>query len=281
MEKLPELKDLLEAGVHFGHQTKRWNPKMREYIFTDKNDIHIIDLSKTLDKLQEALDFLEKKASEGEVLFVGTKRQAQEVVEKMASENNIAFVTNRWVGGLLTNFNITKKNIGNMLALEDGMVKGFENRTKQEILLLGKELERLQRLYSGIRKLSSKPSVIVLVDPKHERIAINEAKKLNIPVVAVVDTNCDPDEVTYAIPGNDDAIRSITLFFNLFTEAVKNGKLKAKENSKKLEEKKATVKPAPKKEEPVKKEIKEVKEVKAVAPKKAPAKPAAKKTSKK
>ena len=268
MEKLPELKDLLEAGVHFGHQTKRWNPKMREYIFTDKNDIHIIDLSKTLEKLQEALDFLEEKAGEGEVLFVGTKRQAQEVVEKMASENNIAFVTNRWVGGLLTNFNVTKKNISNMLALEDGMVKGFENRTKQEILLLGKELERLQRLYSGIRKISSKPSVIVLADPKHERIAINEAKKLNIPVVAVVDTNCDPDEVTYAIPGNDDAIRSITLFFNLFTEAVKNGKLKAKGNPKKVEEKKTPVKPAPKKE---------VKEVKAEAPKKATDKPAVKK----
>lgn len=228
METLPTVKDLLEAGVHFGHQTKRWNPKMKKYIFTSKNDIHIIDLSKTLESLAVALDFIEQKASEGgEIVFVGTKRQAQEVVEAAAKNTNVYYVTNRWVGGLLTNFTITKKNMNKMAEIEEGMVKGFENRTKQEITLMGKELERLQRLYGGIKGMTKKPAVIVLADPHHEKIVVKEAQKLNIPIVAVVDTNCDPDEVDYVIPGNDDAIGSIALFFRLFSQAVEEGRRKA------------------------------------------------------
>ncbi len=258
MATLPSVKDLLEAGVHFGHQTKRWNPKMREFIFTQKNDIHIIDLSKTLINLEEAVNFLESKVSSGgSILFVGTKRQAQEVVEDIAKRTGVFYVTNRWVGGLLTNFSITKKNINKMIELQMGMEKGFENRTKQEISLMGKELERLERLYGGIKGLMGKPSVIVLADPHHERIAVKEAQKLGIPVIGVVDTNCDPDEVTYAIPGNDDAIKSISLFFNLFAQVIDDAKknIASKEEKVEVPAEKTEKKTEPKKDTKEKKAV--------------------------
>jgi small subunit ribosomal protein S2 len=287
MKDLPTVKELLEAGVHFGHQTKRWNPKMAPYIFAEKNDIHIIDLSKTLEQMRIAVDYLEKVAQDGGTfMFVGTKRQAQEVVENVAKELDAYYVVNRWVGGLLTNFTITKTNINKMIEIEEGMVKGFDNRTKQEVSLLGKELERLQRLYGGIRGLQKKPSVMILADPHHERLAVKEAKRLNIPVVAVVDTNCDPDEVDYPIPGNDDAIKSITLFFNVFAQAIAEGKAKIKkEEPKTKEQPKTEMKAAePKKEKEEKKEVKkeeakkeEIKKEEKPKAKKTPAK--AKKTT--
>jgi len=238
MQKQPDIKELLEAGVHFGHQTKRWNPKMKDFIFTEKNGIHILDLAQTEAYLTAALAFLTQKASEGEVLFVGTKRQAQEIVERVAKEVGSPYVTNRWPGGLLTNFAVTRQNVKRMIEYETGMSKGFENRTKQEVTRIGKELERLQRLYGGFRDIHKLPSVIVLADPKHEKLAVREANKLKVPIVAIVDTNCDPDEITCMVPGNDDAIRSITLFFTLFGEAVKIGKTpKAKEVETKVEAK--------------------------------------------
>ena len=225
MDTQVTLRELLEAGVHFGHHTKRWNPKMTKFIFTEKNGIHIIDLSKTQEKLQEALLFLKGVVQGGgDVLFVGTKRQAQEVIEEIAKQTNVEYVTNRWIGGLLTNFAITRKNIKKMTQIEEGLEKGFENRTKQEISLMAKDLERLQRLYGGIRHLNGKPSVIVLADPHHERIAVREAKRLNIPIIAIVDTNCDPDEIDYLVPGNDDAIGSISLIFNQFAKAILAGR---------------------------------------------------------
>lgn len=269
MYNVPTLKELLEAGVHFGHQTKRWNPKMAQYIFTEKNGIHIIDLAQTLTQITEAVAFLEKQVSTGgEILFVGTKRQAQEAVEQAAKKAGVYYVTNRWVGGLLTNFSVTKRNVNKMLEIEEGMEKGFENRTKQEVSLLGKELERLQRLYGGIRGLSKKPAVIILADPHHERIVVKEAKKLGIPLVAIVDTNCDPDEIDYMIAGNDDAIGAITLFFNLFADVISDAKknvksadvkeTKAIDTEKKIDEKSQSVKKSPKavKRTAKKKEIK-------------------------
>lgn len=225
MKNTPTLKDLLEAGAHFGHQTKRWNPKMSKYIYTKRNGVHIIDLNQSQERLKLALEFISKISSEGkEILFVGTKRQAQEVVEDLAKSINVNYVTNRWAGGLLTNMNVTRKNINKMLSYRELIEKGVENRTKQEVLLMTKELERLERLYGGISGMKDLPGVVILADPHHERLAVKEANKLNIPIVAIVDTNCDPDVVEYIIPGNDDAIKSISLFFNLFADAIKDGR---------------------------------------------------------
>ncbi|HEV8199647.1 MAG TPA: 30S ribosomal protein S2, partial [Candidatus Polarisedimenticolia bacterium] len=197
------VKELLEAGVHFGHQTKRWNPKMREYIFGQRDGIYIINLQKTAALFRDALDFVERVSAEGRtVLFVGTKRQAQEVVAEEAQRAGVAFVNTRWLGGTLTNFRTIKKRIERMRWLDNFLANPVEGRfTKKELLGLGKELVKLQKVLSGIRALDRLPEALFVIDPKKEHIAVLEARKLGIPVVGVVDTNCDPDDIDYPIPG--------------------------------------------------------------------------------
>jgi len=220
------VKELLEAGVHFGHQTKRWNPKMREYIFGQRDGIYIINLQKTAVLFRDALDFVERVASEGRsILFVGTKRQAQEVVAEEAQRAGVAFVNTRWLGGTLTNFRTIKKRIERMRWLDNFLLNPVEGRfTKKELLQLGKEQVKLQKVLSGIRGLDRLPEALFVIDPKKEHIAIQEARKLGIPVVAVVDTNCDPDDIDFPIPGNDDAIRAIKLFTGKVADAVLQGR---------------------------------------------------------
>ncbi|HET8948632.1 MAG TPA: 30S ribosomal protein S2 [Candidatus Polarisedimenticolia bacterium] len=220
------VKELLEAGVHFGHQTKRWNPKMREYIFGQRDGIYIINLQKTAALFRDALDFVERVSSEGRtILFVGTKRQAQEVVAEEAQRAGVAFVNTRWLGGTLTNFRTIKKRIERMRWLDNFLANPVEGRfTKKELLGLGKELVKLQKVLSGIRALDRLPEALFVIDPKKEHIAVQEARKLGIPVVAVVDTNCDPDDIDFPIPGNDDAIRAIKLFTGKVADAVLQGR---------------------------------------------------------
>ena len=220
------VKELLEAGVHFGHQTKRWNPKMREYIFGQRDGIYIINLQKTAALFRDALDFVERVASEGRtILFVGTKRQAQEVVAEEAARAGVAFVNTRWLGGTLTNFRTIKKRIERMRWLDNFLANPVEGRfTKKELLGLGKELVKLQKVLSGIKALDRLPEALFVIDPKKEHIAVQEARKLGIPVVAVVDTNCDPDDIDFPIPGNDDAIRAIKLFTGKVADAVLQGR---------------------------------------------------------
>ncbi|MBD3280488.1 30S ribosomal protein S2 [Candidatus Dojkabacteria bacterium] len=220
---VPEVKDFLKAGVQFGHQTKRWNPKMDEYIFGSKNGIHIIDVVKTEKMLKKALKFLVEASGRGPVLFVGTKRQAKEMTEEKAVESGAYFVTHRWVGGLLTNAKSIRKSLSKLAKLEESFEEGVEGRTKFEISRMKKEWERLNRLYKGVKTMERKPSAIVLVDVKYERNAIFEAMNVGVPVVALVDTNTDPETVNYPIPANDDAVASIEMFINLFSEAVKQG----------------------------------------------------------
>ena len=205
------MKQLLEAGVHFGHQTRRWNPKMAEYIFTERNGIYIIDLQKTVKKIEEAYDFIRSVAQEGgEILFVGTKKQAQETIKEEAVRVGMHYVDARWLGGMLTNFKTIKKRIERLAQLhkmeEDGT---FDLLPKKEVIGLRGEMEKLEKYLGGIKEMKKAPAAIFIVDPRKERIAIAEAKKLNIPIVAIVDTNCDPEDVDYVIPGNDDAIRAV------------------------------------------------------------------------
>jgi len=220
------MKQLLEAGVHFGHQTRRWEPKMAEYIFQARNGIHIIDLQKTSKKLDEAYKFLKEQAEEGKtVLFVGTKKQAQECIKEAAIKCNMFYVDQRWLGGMLTNFGTIKKRVQRLKKLEAMQEDGtFEVLPKKEVILLKKEMEKLERNLGGIKEMNELPGVIFLVDPKKERIAILEAKKIGIPVVGLVDTNCNPEEVDYAIPGNDDAIRAVKLIADVMANAVIEGK---------------------------------------------------------
>ena len=219
------VKELLEAGVHFGHQTKRWNPKMREYIFGQRDGIYIINLQKTATLFSDALEFVERVASEGRnILFVGTKRQAQEVVAEEAQRAGVPFVNTRWLGGTLTNFRTIKKRIERLRWLDNFLANPVEGRfTKKELLQLGKEQVKLAKVLSGIRGLDRLPEAMFVIDPKKEHIAIQEARKLGIPVVAVVDTNCDPDVIDHVIPGNDDAIRAIRLFASRVADAVLEG----------------------------------------------------------
>ncbi len=219
------IKDLLEAGVHFGHQTKRWNPKMKPYIFGQRNGIYIIDLQKTLRKFREATDFLGKIAAEGRnILFVGTKRQAQEAISEEAQRCEMHFVNLRWLGGLLTNFQTIRKSLDRLRELDGLETDGkFEDLTKKERIRLDKQRIRLNRVLSGIRKMDRLPDALFVVDSHKEKIAVREARKLNIPVVAIVDTNCDPDEVDYVIPGNDDAIRAIRLFSSRIADSILEG----------------------------------------------------------
>ena len=220
------MKQLLEAGVHFGHQTRRWDPKMAEYIFQARNGIHIIDLQKTSKKLDEAYAFVKEQAEEGKtVLFVGTKKQAQECMKEAALKCGMFYVDQRWLGGMLTNFGTIQKRIQRLKDLEAMEQDGtFEVLPKKEVILLKKEMEKLERNLGGIKEMNELPGVIFLVDPKKERIAILEAKKLGIPVVGLVDTNCNPEEVDYAIPGNDDAIRAVKLIADVMANAVIEGK---------------------------------------------------------
>ena len=220
------MKQLLEAGVHFGHQTRRWDPKMAEYIFQARNGIHIIDLQKTSKKLDEAYSFVKEQAEEGKtVLFVGTKKQAQECMKEAALKCGMYYVDQRWLGGMLTNFGTIKTRIQRLKDLETMAEDGtFDVLPKKEVILLKKEMEKLDKNLGGIKDMEELPGVIFLVDPKKERIAILEAKKLGIPVVGLVDTNCNPEEVDYAIPGNDDAIRAVKLIADVMANAVIEGK---------------------------------------------------------
>ena len=220
------MKQLLEAGVHFGHQTRRWDPKMAEYIFQARNGIHIIDLQKTSKKLDDAYAFLKEQAEEGKtVLFVGTKKQAQECVKEAAEKCGMYYVDQRWLGGMLTNFDTIRARVQRLKDLEAMQEDGtFDVLPKKEVILLKKEMEKLERNLGGIKEMDKIPGVIFLVDPKKERIAVLEAKKLNIPVIGLVDTNCNPEEVDYAIPGNDDAIRAVKLIADVMANAVIEGR---------------------------------------------------------
>jgi small subunit ribosomal protein S2 len=220
------LKELLEAGVHFGHQARRWNPKMKKYIFIKSNGIHIIDLKKTQKSLDVAYKFVSDiVAGGGSVLFVGTKRQAQDIIKTEAERCGMYYVTERWMGGMLTNFKTIKDSINHLKELEELEFSetGYVNRTKKEILRMRREREKLDRLLSGIKNMKNIPSAVFIVDTRKERIAVAEAKKLGIPVIAILDTNSDPEEITWPIPGNDDAIRSIQLITGKIADAVLEG----------------------------------------------------------
>ncbi len=220
------MKQLLEAGVHFGHQTRRWNPKMAEYIFTERNGIYIIDLQKTVKKLDEAYNFVKELSMEGKsVLFVGTKKQAQDSIKEEAERAGAFYVNARWLGGMLTNFTTIRKRIARLKQLramqEDGT---FDLLPKKEVIKLNLEIERLEKFMGGIKDMPEMPGAMFIVDPRKEKIAVAEAKKLGIPVVAIVDTNCDPDEIDYVIPGNDDAIRAVKLIAGAMADAIIEGR---------------------------------------------------------
>jgi small subunit ribosomal protein S2 len=226
------MKELLEAGVHFGHQTKRWNPKMKEYIFGERNGIYIIDLQKTLKLFKDAMRFVGEMAAQGKnVLFVGTKRQAQEAIAEEASRCNMYYINNRWLGGLLTNFTTVKGSIKRLRELESMSTEGtWGSRSKKEIARLERERKHLSQNLAGIKDMPGLPDIIFVVDSSKESIAVKEAKRLGISVVGVVDTNCDPDEVDYVIPGNDDALRAIKLFTSKIADAVIEGRALATEH---------------------------------------------------
>ena len=220
------MKDLLEAGVHFGHQTKRWNPKMKPYIFGERNGIYILDLGRTARLYREAADFVSTIAAEGgTVLFVGTKRQAQDAIAEEAQRCGMFHVNQRWLGGLLTNFTTIQRSLARLRELEAMTTDGrYETLSKKEIARLDKERRKLAKNLDGIRGMSRLPDAVFIVDTRHEQIAVDEARKLKIPVIGVVDTNCDPDEVDYVIPGNDDALRAIRLFASRIADAVLAGR---------------------------------------------------------
>ena len=216
------MKQLLEAGVHFGHQTRRWNPKMKRYIFTERNGIYIIDLQKTVKLVDEAYNVIRDTVADGGVvLFVGTKKQAQQAIEEQAERCGQYYINHRWLGGLLTNWETIQGRIRRLKSLEQMEVDGtFDVLPKKEVVELRKEWDRLEKFLGGIKDMPRIPDVIFIVDPRKERIAVQEARKLNIPIVAMVDTNCDPDEIDYVIPANDDAIRAIKLITQAMAEAV-------------------------------------------------------------
>ena len=220
------MKQLLEAGVHFGHQTKRWDPKMAEYIYQARNGIHIIDLQKTSKKIDEAYKFIKDVAEEGKtILFVGTKKQAQECVKDAAIKSNMFYVDQRWLGGMLTNFKTIRKRIERLNKLEEMENDGtFDVLPKKEVAALKNEKEKLEKNLGGIRDMKEMPGAMFVVDPKNERIAVLEAKKLNIPIVGLVDTNCNPEDVDYPIPGNDDAIRAVKLITDVMANAIIEGR---------------------------------------------------------
>jgi small subunit ribosomal protein S2 len=220
------MKQLLEAGVHFGHQTKRWNPKMKRYIFTARNGIYIIDLQQTVKMFRAAYDFVRDMAADGKtVLFVGTKKQAQEAVEEEARRANTPYVNVRWLGGMLTNFQTIRKSLDRLQKLTDMTTDGtVEKLPKKEVLKLAKEQAKLEKVLGGIKDLRRVPDAVFVVDPSREEIAVLEARRLSIPIIAIVDTNCNPDLIDYVIPGNDDAIRAIKLFLGKVADAILEGK---------------------------------------------------------
>ena len=220
------MKQLLEAGVHFGHQTKRWDPKMAEYIYQARNGIHIIDLQKTSKKIDEAYAFMKEVAEEGkDILFVGTKKQAQECVKDAAIKSNMFYVDQRWLGGMLTNFKTIRKRIARLNKLEEMEQDGtFDVLPKKEVAALKNEMEKLEKNLGGIKEMTRMPGAMFVVDPKNERIAILEARKLNIPIIGLVDTNCNPEDVDYPIPGNDDAIRAVKLITDVMANAIIEGR---------------------------------------------------------
>ena len=219
------MKQLLEAGVHFGHQTRRWNPKMKKYIFTERNGIYIIDLQKTVKKVEEAYNWVKELAGNGgTVLFVGTKKQAQDSVKEEAGRSGMYYVNQRWLGGTLTNFETIQKRIGRLKDIERMSEDGtFEVLPKKEVVQLKKEQERLEKFLGGIKDMKQLPDALFIIDPRKERIAVAEAKKLNIPIVGIVDTNCDPDEIDVVIPSNDDAIRAVKLITAKMADAFIEG----------------------------------------------------------
>jgi len=247
------MKLLLEAGVHFGHQTNKWNPKMKPYIFGARNGIYIIDLQQTVVLFQSAYNFIvEMVAGGGELLFVGTKKQSQESIREEAQRCGMPYVDQRWLGGMLTNFTTIKKSIDRLNTLDkmvaDDSIKAFP---KKEILKLQKEKDKLEKVLGGIRNIKGHPGGVFIVDPKRELISVNEAKKLRIPIVAMVDTNCDPDDIDYIIPGNDDAIRAIKLFASKMSDAVLEGKKRMEERLQAESDKKRTPDVGKEKEEDV------------------------------
>ena len=261
---------LLEAGVHFGHQRRRWNPKMKEYIYTTRDDIYIIDLQKTVKKLEEAYEAMKEIAQNGgTVLFVGTKKQAQEAAEESATRTNMYFVNERWLGGTLTNFKTIRSRIRRMEEIEKMEQEGiFEMLPKKEVIKIKKEYDKLNKNLRGIREMKKMPQALVIVDPRKEEIAIKEARILGIPVFGIVDTNCDPDMVDYVIPGNDDAVRAVKLLIGVLTNAIAevNGNEVidfVSEEDKAKAEKKAQKKEAKEENQEVKEEKQEVKEEKA------------------
>lgn len=220
------MKQLLEAGVHFGHQTRRWNPKMAPYIFTERNGIYIIDLQKTVKKVEEAYNFVREIAEQGQtILFVGTKKQAQEAVKEEATRCDMFYVNERWLGGMLTNFQTIQKRINRLRELEKMEAEGvFDVLPKKEVIALRHEMDRLQKFLGGIKNMDRMPGALFIIDPRKERIAVAEARKLGLPIVAIVDTNCDPDEIDHVIPGNDDAIRAVKLLTGKMADAVLEGR---------------------------------------------------------
>ena len=220
------MKQLLEAGVHFGHQTRRWNPKMATYIYTERNGIYIIDLQKTVKKLEEAYNFVRELGEKGEtILFVGTKKQAQEAIKEEASRVGMYWVNARWLGGMLTNFKTMRTRVERLNQLKKMQEDGtFDMLPKKEVMKLMGEMEKLEKYLGGVKEMKKLPGALFVVDPRKEHNAIAEARKLHIPIVAIVDTNCDPDEVDYVIPGNDDAIRAIRLISSVMANAIQEGK---------------------------------------------------------
>ena len=220
------MKQLLEAGVHFGHQTRRWNPKMAPYIFTERNGIYIIDLQKTVKKLEDAYMFVRDVAANGdEILFVGTKKQAQDSVKEEAVRCGMPYVNARWLGGMLTNFNTIQRRIKRLAQLKNMEADGtFDMLPKKEVIKLNLEIEKLEKFMGGITQMKKQPAAMFIVDPRKERIAVAEAHRLGIPIIAIVDTNCDPDEIDYVIPGNDDAIRAVKLIVGAMADAVIEGR---------------------------------------------------------
>ena len=220
------MKQLLEAGVHFGHQTRRWNPKMSEYIYTERNGIHIIDLQKSVGKVDEAYKAISDIVADGgTILFVGTKKQAQDAIATEAERCGMFYVNERWLGGMLTNFKTIQSRINRLKEIEAMQEDGtFDVLPKKEVIKLNLEIEKLEKFMGGIKDMTEMPGALFIVDPRKERIAVSEAKKLNIPIVAIVDTNCDPDEIDYVIPGNDDAIRAVKLIAGAMANAVIEGR---------------------------------------------------------
>ncbi len=235
------MKELLEAGVHFGHQTKRWNPKMKPYIFGARNGIYIIDLQKTVGMFKTAYDFVVETVSGGKsILFVGTKKQARESIYEEANRSEMFYVHNRWLGGMLTNFQTIRKSLERLQKLTDMETDGTaEKLPKKEVLKLSKERARMEKVLGGIRELRDLPDAVFVVDPSREEIAVLEARKLGIPIIAIVDTNCDPDQIDYVIPGNDDAIRAIKLFLSKIADAILEGKAAYAEKAASDEDKEA------------------------------------------